>query len=68
MVDFERLNEIQRKRQRAFEAWIRGSWPNGDWNRLSARERELIDMAFRRGYGQGHAEGYSNGLEDSGRG
>lgn len=61
MVDFARLNEIQRKRQRAFEAWISVSWPDGEWNRLSAREREVIDLAFRRGFGQGYAEGSANG-------
>lgn len=61
MVDFARLNEIQRKRQRAFEAWIKVSWPDGEWNRLPVREREVIYLAFRRGFGQGYAEGSDNG-------
>lgn len=61
MVDFAKLTEISQKRQRAFEAYIKTGWPNGDWNRLPAHERDMIDMAFRRGFGQGYAEGKDNG-------
>lgn len=59
MVDFARLNEMSHKRERAFVAWIKVTWPNGDWNKLPLRERETIEMAFRRGFGQGYAEGVS---------
>lgn len=61
MVDFARLNEATRKRNQLFTIWIKETWPNGEWNRLPQQERDSIEMAFRRGFGQGFAEGANNG-------
>lgn len=55
MVDFAKLTEVNRKRDKAFEVWREGAFPGRDWSDRQPAERDIVRLAWNRGFGAGYA-------------